>query len=220
MSHEIGRDLRGVERSAPGSQLAGGEIGTDLHFSIATRTPPGGGVAGICRASLGRLGRGGEKFTGECQQCGAPRVSEESELPDANETARKNMLGKTAQKLSRRKSHFLLLFTMRVIFPAEGDMHAVESQQAVIADGDAVRVPAEITEHLGGRSECRLGVYDPPLLESESTKMANRLGFASWAAEPEKTSFPSWNAFRKPSTNLALKTELSTFTGKKKAYFG
>jgi len=34
--------------------------------------------------------------------------------------------------------------------------------------------------------------------------------------EPEKTSFPFRNALRNPSTNLARKTELSTFTGKKK----
>ena len=33
-------------------------------------------------------------------------------------------------------------------------------------------------------------------------------------------SFPFRNALRNPSTNLARKTELSTFTGKKKAYFG
>jgi len=38
--------------------------------------------------------------------------------------------------------------------------------------------------------------------------------------EPGKMSFPFRNALRNPSTNLARKTELSTFTGKKKAYFG
>jgi len=57
-------------------------------------------------------------------------------------------------------------------------------------------------------------------LKSDLTKAANRFGFASWAMEPGKMSFPCRNALRNPSTNLARKTELSTFTGKKKAYFG
>src|SRR6267378_653655 len=52
---------------------------------------------------------------------------------------------------------------MGIILPAEGDTLAVEGQQAVIGNGDAMRVAAQVAEQLGGFAEGWLGVNDPLL---------------------------------------------------------
>ena len=49
----------------------------------------------------GRLRRCGEKLSGERQQGGPSGVREESELPDADEASRQNVLGKAAEELRR-----------------------------------------------------------------------------------------------------------------------
>jgi hypothetical protein len=59
------------------------------------------------------------------------------------------MLGEAAEELWRFQSHLPLLVAMCVVFPAESEAFSVESQQAVVADGDAVGITAKITEYLG-----------------------------------------------------------------------
>jgi hypothetical protein len=73
------------------------------------------------------------------------------------------VLGETAQKLRCFQGHLALLVAMRVVSPAEGDLLSIEGQQAVIADGDAMRVPAKIAKNLDWRAEGWLGVYNPLL---------------------------------------------------------
>ena len=48
-----------------------------------------------------------------------------------------------------------------VVAPTEGDGVAVESEQSMIGDGDAVSVTAEITEHVFGTAEGGFGVNNP-----------------------------------------------------------
>jgi hypothetical protein len=106
----------------------GGKIWPDPHFAIAKRTPPCGTPDSICWASLWYLRSGSEKLSGNCQKYGSPGIREESELPDANEAARQNVLGKAAQKLRRFQGHLALLVAMCVVFPPEGDLPSVENQ--------------------------------------------------------------------------------------------
>ena len=80
------------------------------------------------RTSFGRLRRCGEELSGERQQGGPSGVREESELPDADEAPRQNVLGKAAEELRRFQSHLPLLVAMRVVFPAEGDVLSVKSE--------------------------------------------------------------------------------------------
>jgi hypothetical protein len=66
------------------------------------------------------------------------RVGQISKLSDADEPSRQNVLGKTAEELARRKGHLPLLVAMSVVLPAEGHALAIEGQQAMITDGDAM----------------------------------------------------------------------------------
>ena len=142
-----------------------GEVVSDAHFAIAVRALPSGTLGRVGRTSSGRLRRCGEKLSGEHQQCEPTGVGEKSELPDSDEAPRQDVLGKAAEELRRLQSHLLLLVAMCVVFPAEGDLLSIKSEQAVIADGDAVGIASEITEYQGWGAECRLRIYDPLLFE-------------------------------------------------------
>ena len=54
---------------------------------------------------------------------------------------------------------------MRGIAPAEGDVAIGERDQPGVRDGDAMRVGAEITQHMFRSAEGLLGVDDPVVPE-------------------------------------------------------
>ena len=207
--------LRAVQRPALGSQLPGGEIWADPHFSIAVRTSVGGGVGGVWCRLLRLAWLGGKELPREGESGRAMRVGQISKLPDADETSRQNVLGETAEELACRKGHLPLLVAMRVVLPAEGHALAIEGQQAMIADRNAMRIPPQIAKHLEGPPNACFAYTTQSFWKSASTKAAKRFGFSNSAIDPGKTSSPCWYAIRSPSTNLARKTELSTSTGRK-----
>jgi hypothetical protein len=79
-----------------------------------------------------------DQVPAECDQLGSVPVSKEAEVPDADEARRQYMQEKAAQELIGRKSHLSLLVAVRIILPAELDLLAIEAQQTMIADGDAM----------------------------------------------------------------------------------
>src|SRR5580704_12198184 len=151
------RRLRTVEGPAPGSQLAGGEVWADPHLTMAAGTSPGGRGGALV---------GNKKQTGSSQQAGAPRVGEESKLPDTNETSRQNVKGKPAKELARRQRHLALFVAVSIVSPAKGNVRTVECQQPVVADGNPVGVATEILKCLAGSAKRGLGV-DHPLLPKQ-----------------------------------------------------
>ena len=52
---------------------------------------------------------------------------------------------------------------------AEDDLVVIDGKEAVVGDGDAMGVTAEITQHLLGSAHGLFGVYDP-LLAIERSK--------------------------------------------------
>ena len=94
---------------------------------------------------------------------------------------------------------------MRIIFPGKGDLFSVEGKQVVIADGDTMRVPAQITENRCRASHRVLGVHDLVLTEQRSQERGKRfrvLQRAGWAAEAQ---FLSAIGAPKASDKLAAK---------------
>ena len=91
-------------------------------------------------------------------------VGEPSVVADAHEAFGQHVQQEAAQELSGIESHGALLVAMGRVSPAEGDMFAVEAEQAVVGNSDAVCVAAEITQHVCGSAERRLGIDDPLLM--------------------------------------------------------
>jgi hypothetical protein len=65
-----------------------------------------------------------------------------------------------------------LLATVGIVLPAKGDALLVEGQQAMIGDGHAMSVAAEIAQHLQGPTEGLLGIDDPVV----TVQAANEFG--------------------------------------------
>ena len=82
-------------------------------------------------------------------------------MANANESFRQDVHEKSPNELFGGDRHQALFVTVGVISPAERDVIAVECNQPVIRDRDAVRVASEIAHHLLGSAECRLGVNHP-----------------------------------------------------------
>jgi hypothetical protein len=133
---------------------------------MAAGTSPGGRVVVLGAATRGGVLVGSKKQAGSSQQAGAPRVGEESKLPDANETSRQNVKRKPAKELARRQRHLALFVAVSIVSPAKGNVLTVECPQSVIADGNPVGVATEILKYLAGSAERGLGV-DHPLLPKQ-----------------------------------------------------
>jgi hypothetical protein len=61
-------------------------------------------------------------------------------VTDADETFRQNMEKEAPRKLSGRERHHLLCGAVRIVFPMQADLFSIESGEAMIRDGDPVRV--------------------------------------------------------------------------------
>jgi len=148
---ELGR----VKGRAPDRELGDGPCRESFHDEH------GGGTVWTTEASvLGRSGMGGCERMGfgvvqqqtltVGQEFCALAIGEESEGTDTDKAAGENMEQETAQELVCGEGHHPLLITVRIIFPAEGDLVLVESHETVVGDGDAMGVASEIAQHMLG----------------------------------------------------------------------
>jgi transcription elongation GreA/GreB family factor len=78
--------------------------------------------------------------------------------------------------------HDLRLVVMTIVLPAEADPAIGQADQAGVGDGDAVRVAAEIRQHLFGAAEGRLRVDYPLGL----TALGQRTGEGVRFGEPRE----------------------------------
>jgi len=92
-------------------------------------------------------------------------------MANTHETAGQDVKQETAEKLIRRKGHEALLVVVSRVSEAERDLVIVEGDQAVVRDGDAMGVSAEVAEHLVGSAERRLAI-DHPVMAEELTEKA------------------------------------------------
>ena len=107
----------------------------------------------------------GKLLASERDESSSARVGEIAEVADANEASGQHMLAEAAQELPCGERHDALLVAMCVVFPSEAYVVTIEAEQALVADGDAVCIAAEIAQHANGISESGLGINHPVILE-------------------------------------------------------
>ena len=110
----------------------------------------------------------GKLLSSQRDESSSAGVGEIAEVTDADEASGQNMLAEAAQELACGERHDALLVAMCVVFPSEAYAVAIEAKQALVADGDAVCIAAEIAQHANGISEGRLGIDYPVLLEQSA----------------------------------------------------
>lgn len=118
-------------------------------------------------------------------------IRHETEMTDTNESFRQNVHQKSPDELLGGHRHQPLFVAPRVIPPAESDVIAIECNQSVIGDRNAVRIASEVANNLLGSAECWLRVDNPILPEQGSQECRKRLWFAEMLDCPgEHQTFP------------------------------
>ena len=75
------------------------------------------------------------------------------------------MQKEAAQELVERQGHEFLLVVVGRIAPAKGDLVIGKGDQAMIGDGHAMGVAAQILQHILGATEGAFQVHHPVLVE-------------------------------------------------------
>jgi hypothetical protein len=88
---------------------------------------------------------------------------------------------KAANKLPGLESHRFLLVSVFVIFPPESDLPTIETDQAVVGNGNAVRIAAEVVQHLIRAAERGLRVPTHSIFQQVFTRALKVCGSASGA---------------------------------------
>ena len=107
-----------------------------------------------------------------CEGTPPPSVGEKAEVADADQALWENVDQESAQKLSGRNGHDLLLAAMRIVFPAKRYPIILEGNESMVGNGDAMGVTSEIVQNMLRAAEWRLGIHHPVLAEELSEKLA------------------------------------------------
>jgi len=84
--------------------------------------------------------------------------------PYTTRSSEHNCTGFHRTQLRSLEHHDALFSAVGLILPAKLDPFSIEDDQAVVGDGYAMGVAAEIAQHMLGTAEGRLGIDDPALL--------------------------------------------------------
>ena len=106
----------------------------------------------------------GEQGAGQRQQLFAEAVGEQAVVTDAHEASGQNMEEEAAQELLGIEGHDALLVAVGMIPPKETDALTVEGGEAVVGDGHAMGIAAEMTQDMSRATEGRAGINVPVLV--------------------------------------------------------
>ena len=129
-------------------------------------------------------------------------AGQEPEVADAVEVAGQDVEQEASDELLGREGQGLeaaVMAVMTVIAPAETDLAVLDSEEAVVGDGDAVGVAAEVVENLLRAGEGPLGVDDPLGLAERLEVAAKGSGARAWRSWPDWKA--CWSSSRKRRRN-------------------
>ena len=107
-------------------------------------------------------------------------IGEKAEMADADEAGRKPVEEEAPDEFFGGQGHDLRLVAVPAISKGKRDDSVFDVEDAVVGDGDAVGIAAEVAEDLVGSAERRLGVDDPRFLAKPSDQVVeSSLGLES-----------------------------------------
>src|SRR5208283_1637139 len=199
----------------------------DDHRAAALGAGPGGSGRRSGRAAIflpglwfwcgWQIGRSSQELEAKGQERGAPSLGQKAEMTDADEARGKHVKQKAAQEFLDRQGHQALLVAVRGVSPAKGDLVALEGDQAVIGDGHAVGVAAEITENVLGATEGRFAVDHPVLTEKRSEESSESLRFRQKLEVPVEAELAFGEGPFESVDKLAAEDSPQHFDGEKEA---
>lgn len=106
----------------------------------------------------------------------ASAVGEEAVAPDAVEAVRQSVQEKATNELTGIKRHHLGFAILPIVLQGEAHLAIGKRDQPTVDDGDAMRIAAEISQHLFGPTEWWLAVDDPVCSSKLSEALCERGG--------------------------------------------
>ena len=91
----------------------------------------------------------------------ASAIGEEAVVADAVETIGQGVQEKATNELIGIERHHLGFAILPIVLPGKAHLALGKRDQPTVGDGDAMRITAEISQHLFGPAEWRLGIDDP-----------------------------------------------------------
>ena len=113
----------------------------------------------------------------------APSAGQETEVPDTHEAFRKNMQQEATQEFVMGQSGELLFVVVSGIAPAKSHLAIGNGDEAMVGDGHAMGVAAEILQHILGAAEGTFQVHHPVLFETVAGAKQRR----SWVRRAAST---------------------------------
>ncbi len=154
------------------------------------------------------------------QQGGAPSVGENTEVADADEALREQVKQEATEKLIARDGHHFLLIVVGGVAPAEGDLAVRQCDQAMVGDGDAVGIAAEILQDVIGSAEGWFGVDDPIFAEQRTQPGSEELGMGEGCEFSGKGQLTVLEGRLQAGDELATKHAPQYGDGKEEAWVG
>ena len=145
----------------------------DAHGRATARPRPcarGRGVDRRCGDRWWR--RDGQDRAARREIVGAAPRREQADVGDADEAFRQDVQQEAPEEfvdIERQRAH---LAPVPIVLPPKRDGVVRDGDEPVIGDGDAMRVPREVVQHVGGAAKGRLRVDHPRLVMERSEPRA------------------------------------------------
>jgi hypothetical protein len=144
------------------------------------------GLSGECvmtgfpvkQLGIGLRQRSIQELSAKGESVAAVAVGEEAEVADLGKAVGKNVQEEAADELPGVESHGSGAVVFFAVPPLEGHLCILKRQQAVVGNGDAVGIAAEVIEDLGGSPEGRFGIDDPLMLSISAQEPGKGLGIS------------------------------------------
>ena len=107
-------------------------------------------------------------------------IGEEAEIANTLEPVGKNVKQEPADEFVCIKRHRLVAVVIAIILPAKLNLAVIDIKQAIIGDGDAVRVACDIFEDYFRSSEGPLGVNHPVLFPDGGDVTQEGIAHPKW----------------------------------------
>jgi hypothetical protein len=93
-------------------------------------------------------------------------IGEEAEIANTLEPVGKHVKEEPTDEFVSTKRHRLVSVAIAIILPAKLNLAVIDIEQAIVGNGDAVRVPNDILEDFFWSGERSLGVNHPVLFRT------------------------------------------------------
>jgi hypothetical protein len=107
-------------------------------------------------------------------------IGEEAEISNTLESVGKDVKQEPTDEFVSAKRHRLVAVAIAIILPAKLNLAVIDIEQAIVGDGDAMRVSCHILEDFFRSSEGWLGVNDPILFPAGSDVAQEGISHPKW----------------------------------------